>query len=194
VDSSAGGFACGPTLQATCHYLEVAPSGWSNVADDPIISWAAPANQSSDVSELTNDGIANNSSAGIGLGYKYSISIGSQNGPYNASTNVYAAGAALEYSSNSKSDWYLPTKSELNLLCQWGRNVAQDAETACSGGTLNSGTGNGAGLMQGGYSSSSEIDASLVWIQFFQDDIQSFYNQFMFAKGGGFYVRPVRAF
>lgn len=194
VDSSAGGFACGPTLVETCNYLEVAPIGWSNVGSDPLKAWAVPANASTDVSGVVNDASANNSGTGIGLGYKNSIAIESQNGPYNSSTNSYAAGAALEYASNSKSDWYLPTTAELNLLCQWGRNVAQVVGTACTGGTLNTGTGDDAGLMAGGYISSSEVDGSLIWNQFFQDNLEFPYNQFMYNKGTEFYVRPVRAF
>jgi hypothetical protein len=193
VDSSAGGFACGPTLEETCNYLEVAASGWSGVPADPLKAWAVPANASTD-SGVINEASANNSGAGIGLGYKNSIAIETQNGPYNASTNSYAAGAALEYASNSKSDWYLPTTAELNLLCQWGRNVTQVVGTACIGGALNTGTGVNAGLMEGGYLSSSEIGESLIWNQFFQDNLAFPYNQFMYGKGSNFYVRPVRAF
>ena len=184
------GFACGPTLAATCKYLEVAPSGW-NTGDDPNPPWAVgTANQSTGVTEITDEGSVNNSSTGIGLGLKNSMAIVTQNGAYNATSNDYAAGAARAYAGNSKSDWYLPTTAELNLLCQWGRNVTQVVGTACTGGTLNTGTGASGGFVYNYYWSSSELNASVAWNQLFNAGNQSYRD-----KGGiTNYVRPVRAF
>jgi len=182
------GFACGPTLAATCKYLEVAPSGW-NTGADPAKPWAVTANQSTGVTDITDEASVNNSSTGIGLGYKNSLAVVAQNGAYNATSNNYAAGAARAYAGNSKSDWYLPTTAELNLLCQWGRNVTQVVGTACTGGTLNTGTGASGGFVGLNYWSSSEHDANRAWRQAFNDGSQD-----SNLKNTTYYVRPVRAF
>jgi len=188
------GFSCGSGFTATgsptggkCNYLEVAPSGW-NTGADPAKPWAVTANQSTGVTDITDEASLNNSSTGIGLGLKNSIAIVAQNGTYDATSNNYAAGAARAYAGNSKSDWYLPTTAELNLLCQWGRNVTQVVGTACTGGTLNTGTGASGGFVGGGYWSSSENVAGSAWGQFFRG------GQGNDDKVSTYYVRPVRAF
>jgi hypothetical protein len=162
--------------------------------------WAVTTNQAQDVNGITGGGggveIPNNSSVynnalGIGLGYKNSVAIVAQNGgTYNASTNNYAAGAARAYAGGSKNDWYLPTTAELNLLCQWNRNVTQNVTTVCASGRLNSGTGaTGSAFVSNFYWSSSEYDASEAWGHSFIDGLQARAN-----KLNGNYVRPVRAF
>jgi hypothetical protein len=147
--------------------------------------WAVRANQSVDVPSITNDSLAYNNASGIGLGYKNSLAIVAQ-----GNDTTTAAGAARAYSGGSQSDWYLPTTAELNLLCQWARNVAQSVTTACTGGTLNTGTGLGGGFSTDDYWSSSEIDGNLAWIQNFFDGYQGPGNK----TTTRYSVRPVRAF
>ena len=193
------GFNCGSGFTATgsptggeCNYLEVAPSGW-NTGTDPAKPWATGTSTSgnaiADVTGITNEISANNSSTGIGLGYKNSDLIKTQNGTYDATSNNYAAGAARAYAGNSKSDWYLPTTAELNLLCQWGRNVTQAVGTACTGGTINTGTGVNGGFTSIYYWSSSEFGADGAWSQTFDTGDQS-----LGQKNPNWRVRPVRAF
>lgn len=194
VDSSVEGFACGPTLASTCHYLEVAPSGWNNGGitpeEDPQMVWAVTANQGADVPDITNETSANNTSAGIGLGYKNSVAIENQNGIYDASTNKYAAGAARSYRGGTRGNWYLPTTAELNLLCQWNRGVPQDVTIPCTTGTgMNSGIGaSGSGLIPSHYWTSSGYSAGTAWRHRLD------FNQGYYGKDGSVYVRPVRAF
>jgi hypothetical protein len=191
------GFSCGATYTSTgsptggkCNYLEVAPSGW-NTGNEPTKPWAAV---SVNIDGIDNDITAYKNILGVGLGYKNSSLIVNQNGLYNATTNNYAAGAARAYAGGSKSDWYLPTYAELNLLCQWNHGVATiNVTTSCTtGGGLNSIT-YGAGLSGfklGNYWSSSEDDAVGAWRQ-------SFINGFSITAGrtDNFYnVRPIRAF
>jgi len=190
VDSSVEGFACGPTLASTCHYLEVAPSGWNTLAESNGLIWAVTNQERVDVSDITNENSANNTSSGIGLGYINSDAIVTQ-----GNDTTTAAGAARAYSKNSKTDWYLPTTSELNLLCQWNRGVAQSVTTACSGGTLNSPV-HGASLSgfvdYTYYWASSEYGPGVprfAWSQLFSDGSQN-----AFGKSNGGQVRPVRAF
>ena len=201
---SAAGFNCGvgftsngsPT-NGLCHYLEVAPSGW-NTGADPAKVWAVPANTGSDVSGIADDSSAYNNALGIGLGYKNSDLIVTQNGAYNASSNDYAAGAARAYTPTVStviySDWYLPTTAELNLLCQWARNVPQDVTTTCGSGSLNTGTGASGGFVGFRYWSSSEGNQYYVWNQTFSTGSQQGLNEGGSGKSNLFYVRPIRAF
>jgi len=179
----------GSTCNTECKYLEVAPSDW-NGGSDPQKTWAVADYQFTDTS-ITNDGSAYNYAAGVGLGYANSSLIVTQNGTYNASTNNYAAGAARAYTGNSKTDWYLPTTAELNLLCQWNRGVAPDVEIVDISGSLNSNTygASSAGFVPNAYWSSSERSASVVWYQLFSNGLQGSGNKLATP-----YVRPVRAF
>ena len=180
-------FTCGATLASTCKYLEAAPNTWSGGSADPTKRWAVVAHQSSDIATITNDSSAYNNALGIGLGYKNSLAIvGQGNDP------TTAAGAARAYAGGSKSDWYLPTTAELNLLCQWARNVAQDVTTRCTGGTLNTGTGASGGFSSNYYWSSSELYNLESWYQDFTTVGGG--RQMNQAKYQSYYVRPVRAF
>jgi hypothetical protein len=181
---ASGTFACGATLSQNCTYLEVAPNTWSGGSADPQKLWAVSANQSVDVPSITNDSSAYNNASGIGLGYKNSLAIVAQ-----GNDTTTAAGAARAYSGGSQSDWYLPTTAELNLLCQWARNVAQSVTTQCTGGTLNTGTGLGGGFSTAVYWSSSEYYGVYAWVQDFTSGYQD-----GSGKGTTPYVRPVRAF
>ena len=194
------GFSCGASYSATgsptggkCEYLEVAPSGWNATAETAGLIWAVAANQAADVSGIANDvsGIYNeidsvyNNALGIGLGYKNSDLIVAQ-----GNDTTTAAGAARAYTNNAKTDWYLPTTAELNLLCQWNRGVTQDVEVACTGGIINTGTGaSGSGFVDHAYWSSSEVGAEVAYFQSFIDGLQ-----YDYYKYGADYVRPVRAF
>ena len=180
---ASGTFNCGVAFTSTCKYLEVAPSGW-NTGADPTKLWAVVAHQSSDITTITNNSSAYNNALGIGLGYKNSVAIVDQG---NGTTT--AAGAARAYAGGSKSDWYLPTTAELNLLCQWARNVVQSVTTACTGGSLNTGTGASGGFSSYYYWSSSEHAATVAFFQDFSNGSQS--TPYKFNQT---HVRPVRAF
>lgn len=183
---ASGTFACGATHASQCKYLEVAPSGW-NTGADPLLLWAVAGNQSSDIATITNvDTAANNNNAsGIGLGYKNSLAIVNQ-----GNDTTTAAGAARAYRGGTQSDWFLPATVELNLLCQWARNVTQAVSTPCTGGTLNTGTGANGGFEAGIYWSSVEHNPSDVRFQNFSNGEQS--NQL--GKDTSIRVRPIRAF
>ena len=195
---NAAGFDCGATYSPTgspaggkCNYLEVAPSGW-NTGSDPDIRWAVSEQGSNDVTSITNDDVPYNNLLGVGLGYKNSLAIVAQNG----AGTTYAAGLARAYAGGSKSDWYLPTAAELNLLCQWVRGVAQSVTTGCSGGFhYQNNTDNliAAGIKNNYYWSSSERTANRAWYQ----DLYYYLNapqETFFTKSLDASVRPVRAF
>ena len=178
-------FACGPTRAATCTYLEVAPNTWNGGTQDPTKIWAVNANKHTDVTEIPNEAAANNDIAGLGVGLQNSIAIVNQ-----GNDTTTAAGAARAYRGGTQSDWFLPATVELNLLCQWARNVTQAVSTPCTGGTLNTGTGANGGFEAGIYWSSVEHNPSDVRFQNFSNGEQS--NQL--GKDTSIRVRPIRAF
>jgi hypothetical protein len=101
-------FACGPTLNEVCQYLEAAPNNWSGrglTEEDPRITWAAEDNQSTSVAGALG--------TAIGTGYANSLAIANQAG--NNATNS-AAALALGYSGGGAEDWHLPSSEELREL------------------------------------------------------------------------------
>jgi hypothetical protein len=197
---SDAGFNCGATFTNTgsptggkCKYLEVATSDWQ--ASEYTHPWAigtkTSGNAIQNISTIADDASEYNNVLGVGLGYKNSIAIIAQNGPYNVMTNDYAAGAAHAYTGGSQNDWYLPTTAELNLLCRWARGVAPSVTTVCADGSLNSSTygASSAGFIGTYYWSSSEIQNNMAWTQFFSGG-----GQTGVEKYAGSSVRPVRAF
>jgi hypothetical protein len=97
-------FACGPTLNLSCTYLEAAPPT-GGVIDNAGRAWSTGGNQTVSVSGASD--------VAIGTGYKNSLAIAAQSG------NVAASSAAVQaraYAGGSKTDWYLPSKDELTEL------------------------------------------------------------------------------
>jgi hypothetical protein len=84
-------------------------------------------------------------------------------------TNAYAAGLARAYTGGGKTDWFLPSKDELNQLYLQRTVVG--------------------GFAAGIYWSSSQYDADDAGYQFFVSGLQPNINKFITID-----VRPVRAF
>jgi hypothetical protein len=190
----AAGFACGPTRAATCKYLEAAVSNWSGGAD-PAKYWEPNQLSFTDttVASIPTETSVNNSSGAVGLGYKYTLAIYGQ-----SSDTSTAAAAARAYSpivsGTTITDWYLPTSTELNLMCQWQRGVTQSVSTVCSGGALNGGSG-ASGFSTSNYWASSQYNKDVAWSQNFGTGVQVYLNTFKNNEGGVNYVlRPIRAF
>jgi hypothetical protein len=100
-------FACGPTLAASCTYLEAALSDDSGVACEAGSIAGNTGSANLDTNGTYND---------IGAGYKSTLVI----------TNVCSEGAAAsaraKVGSGGQNDWYLPNRAELNTL--YGQRVA----------------------------------------------------------------------
>jgi hypothetical protein len=153
------GSACG----TNCHYLEAAPS------DQGTPAWC------SNTSTLLNV-----TATGIGSGMANTTTADS-------TCTSGAIQVAADYTNNSLSDWFLPSRYELNELCKYARNTGQAAGggTRCSGGsdaTLR-------GFASFFYWSSSENVANVAWYQEFYNGLQ--YGTY---KTNTPSVRPVRAF
>jgi hypothetical protein len=112
------GFNCGSTYSSSgspsggkCYHLEAAPIGWGGTEKDLASTWASSTNSN----QTTNvDGADLND---IGTGFKNSLDISAQVG--NVQANA-AARKARTYTPTvggvTYSDWYLPSKNELNAL------------------------------------------------------------------------------
>jgi hypothetical protein len=131
-----------------CHYLEAAP------ADMTYLRWAS--------SGFTTTDIPGTGEA-IGTGRKNTALI------LATDVNAPAAKACKDYSNGGKTDWFLPSKDELNQLYVNRASVG------------NMGTDY--------YWSSSQFDNSYSWSQRFSDG-----NQYVSTKNNTNSVRAVRAF
>ena len=83
-----------------------------------------------------------------------------------------------------KTDWFIPSKAELNYVCLYARSLSESAGT-CSGGSLRT------GFVGASYWSSSEYDQDRAWYQNFSNGGQAYVDG---LKGASVYVRPVRMF
>ena len=160
VQASGGTFACGATLASRCKYLEAAPTSGTNAWTDVMRTWATNINSNQTKSVPGADGTA------IGTGYRNSLDIVAQTG------NVAATSAAVEARAyrgpNNLSDWYLPSKNELNELY---RNRAIFA------------------FENSVYWSSTEFAGDKAWYQGLSHGLQG-----AASKSDTNRVRPVRAF
>jgi len=133
---------------------------------------------------LTTSGEALNHVA-MGTGRAATAAIVARHDAGTVSKADYAAGVADAYTTTTASDWFLPSKDELNEMCKYARNTGQaaGASAICSGGTLRT------GFSIGYYWSSSEFVDDSAWFQVFYAGYQyDYYEYYTYA------VRPVRAF
>jgi len=169
---NAGGFNCGPSWTSTgsptgtqCHYLEVAPKNWFGSLPDP----ARPGRVNSTATDIAS--IPNN----------YTNGTGHQTRTANTASfdylDVSQLGAGLLYSNLINStdagataarlarayvpivgvtDYYLPTLTELNLLCQWSKGTTQVVDTKCGSGSVSIESGLGGSGTTSTYWSSSD--------------------------------------
>lgn len=98
-------FVCGPTGNALCQHLEVAPYGWYDDGPDPTRTWSALANQSTPVDGANGTAIGSGSANSEAIAYQ---------GGNNADNS--AAVLAREYDGGNQVDWYLPSRGELDQL------------------------------------------------------------------------------
>jgi hypothetical protein len=134
--------------------------------------------------------------AGVGLGYKNSITIATFD---RSVSEPIAAVAARSYSGGGKNDWYLPTFAELNLLCNWVRGLEPSVVNTCRGGTLNSATyGAGSASFTAGNYWTSEANTSTpntsAYSLSFGGSIHYMESYFRDKMSNSIRVRPIRAF
>jgi hypothetical protein len=157
VQAAGGTFTCGLNLASTCKYLEAAPVG-----SYAKRSWATDVNGNRTTLVTGADATA------IGSGYQNSIDIVAQTGNVAATS---AAAYAREYTNGGRSDWYLPSRDELNQMFAEKSRIA--------------------GLTTEGHWSSSEVGADSAIVQYFGGGNTANGNKASVDNG---WVRPVRAF
>ena len=138
-------------------YFEAACAGWTNNCDDvtadPTAEWGCYESSISGA-----DGTA------IGTGEQNTADILA-----GCATSGIAARLADAYSNSGESDWFLPSKDELNQMYVEQITVG--------------------GFSSDGYWSSSEYDGFTAWYQYFGNGYQDNYSKY-----ATYYVRPVRSF
>jgi hypothetical protein len=150
------------TAAAPWRYMEAAPNTWSGGVSDPVARWC---------SEINNEVALLTTGTQVSVQTLTAIGSGFQNTKMMLGTCTFgAANAAASYNGGGKSDWFLPSKDELNLLF---------LQKAILGMTT-----------VADYWSSSEVGADVAWTQYFLDGRQTNNT----TKIGTYTVRPVRAF
>ncbi len=131
----------------------------------------------------------------LGTGRTATAAIVARHNAGNVAKTDYAAGVADAYTTPNASDWFLPSKDELNEVCKYVRNTGQTAgpTTACAGGTLRSSSFSNA------YWSSSESVVDEAWYQAFNNngyfDLLGYPRMMSAPKNSNdLLVRPVRGF
>jgi hypothetical protein len=149
----------GSTCNTTCRYLEAAPTSGTNAWTDAVYEWSG---------NTTVQIGATAAGTAIGTGYANTLAIVGQASGGNTANK--AATTARAYGGpNNLSDWFLPSKDELNQLYLQRATVG--------------------GFVAGTYWSSSENSANSALYQGFTNGTPGFTN-----KNTTYYVRPVRAF
>ena len=167
-------------------YLEVAPTDassgvvWSTTTPDCGLQ----ADTSCGEAFLTTSGEALNLLA-IGTGRAATAAIVARHDAGGVAKADYAAGVADAYTTPTASDWFLPSKDELNEMCKYARNTGQaaGADIVCTGGGLRD------GFAANYYWSSSEGDDDRAWYQYFGSG-----GRWNDVRNYPIYVRLVRAF
>lgn len=167
-DTGPGGgvvFYVAQSRQTWGQYLEAAPTGWSGTQTDPNILWCGSAATYSGPSDLIATTVPGGATGtAIGTGWTNSINI-AKHCPYGA------ASTARMYRGGTKTDWFLPSKDELQELFN---------QRAIVGGL---------GEINRWSSTQSTIDSTLAWRKYFNassgdEGSKAFDNA----------VRPIRAF
>ena len=149
------------TAAAPWRYMEAAPNTWSGGNADGESAWCNVTNNEVP-NLLTGTTAAVTTATAIGAGFNNTQKM-------LRGCTFGAANAAASYNGGGKSDWFLPSKDELNQLYLVKTTVG------------------GFGTQ---YWSSSEVDASIAWQQSIETG--DWFNST--GKANDRYVRPVRAF
>ena len=189
----------GSDCNTSCRYLEAAPTDQSTESwwTKEVYSCYAEGFNFPEANcwlysiypNSADQSASRTASTSIGMGMSNTNRIYARMAAGSVNTSEYAAGVAYAYTNNGKTDWHLPSQSELNQMCKWqrGRPWTSNA-TVCSGGTLNSGR-NASNFVDNWYWSSSEWSRDSALDQDFSTG-----EQVSTIKGYGDRVRAVRAF
>jgi hypothetical protein len=183
---SAAGFNCGPNFTDRCNYLEVAPNTWNGSTTDPLLRWDYTAWSDENHANYPSNANPHLLTTEIGLGYKNSNYLFT----YYGNNSDYAAGAARRYAGGGKSDWYLGSAVEMNLLAYWSKGQTAPNPLGIASGPMTQGNFQ---YISGAYWTSSQAIPS----EFFDARKQTFGTTASPGpdhKSYERFVRPIRAF
>jgi uncharacterized protein (TIGR02145 family) len=182
---SASGFQCGPNFTDRCYYLEVAPNTWSGSTADPLLRWDYTAWSDENHANYPRNADPHLLTTEIGLGYKNSNYLFT----YYGNNSDYAAGAARRYAGGGKSDWYLGSAVEMNLLAYWSKGQTAPNPPGIASGAMTQGNFQS---ISGAYWTSSESSGCFcdAWKQTFGTTASPGPDHKSFER----FVRPIRAF
>ena len=162
-------------LISGCLTYEMAPKTWSGSSSDdtPILVWCN--NTTLDITGAVG--------TAIGTGSANTTAMQSPACPSGAGVS------ARDYRDGRFSDWFSPSKDELNAMCNYSRNPSAPSTLPCTGVQNASFTGGAYGFASFIYWSSSQGHPSYAWSQYLNDG-----SQFFDIKTNTFRGRPVRAF
>ncbi len=163
--------------------FEAAPDAWSG-ATDPLAAWGC-----------FGTGILGAAGTGIGTGEGNTTAVADGCG-----TAGIAAKLADDYAGGSQTNWFLPSKAELNQLCKYAWGYTADGTAISNGQSVapaqqaNGCISTSPNTRQGGFAadfywSSSQSNPNDAWVQNF-----GYGGQYTDAKFNSLRVRPVRAF
>ena len=114
-------FTCGATLASTCKYLEAAPTSGAAAWTDATYAWSG----NFDIEIGVN---ARGTAVGTGLKNTLAMETDATRGANTAGTKT------RDYRGpNSLTDWYLPSRDELNELCKYARTqTTGDTAVRCA--------------------------------------------------------------
>ena len=102
----------------------------------------------------------------------------------------YAAGMASAYTGGGLTDWFLPSKDELNAMCNYSRTWTGTPSTLACTGVQNDAFAAGTyGFASVYYWSSSQFNSNGALAQYLLNGSQA-----SVSKNGPLWVRPVRSF
>ena len=192
---------------------EMAPKTWGAASEDTRQAWTTTAatcyaagGTAADRNCQTNNlypGTAGEQSASttaslpVGMGAANTDAVIARMNaltPTPVTTTAYAAGLARGYSpvvsGVTINDWFLPSKDELNAMCNYSRNPTTPPTGTCTGTQNVAFAGGDFGFDETvSYWSSSQVYATVAWYQYFDNGFQSNDNKLLTDR-----VRPVRAF
>lgn len=154
-------------------YMEVAPASWNGAATESSFRWCFPQSSTSISGTSGNIGTGKANTAAIvatctSNGAAYWITAKNQSGGIGGET-----------------DWFLPSKGELNQLCRFVRQQSESTSVCDSSGTRR------ADFVGASYWSSTQNSSTTAWYQRMNDGVQD-------GAGGdkdiAVYTRPVREF
>jgi uncharacterized repeat protein (TIGR02543 family) len=171
---ASGTFACGPTGASTCRYLEAAPTSGTNAWTDANYRWSGVTD--------TAIGPAARYTA-VGTGYRNTEAIVAQSGTADRAGTVTRAYRGP----NNLTDWYLPSKDELNELCKYARQQTDNNPSVRCSRTSSIRSGFSESTMYG--SSTEGTNADGRHMQYFD-----YGDQLQFVKASVALTRAIRAF